>query len=245
LSDKVDAEEVLKNSKFMVFNLLRILKFFYSFKELEKRLNVPSQVLWRYVTLRVTPEKETAQRILARIKEQRLVEEVVSSAISRKGGLWALFSNPGILELAALKLVEEFRKGKVEVVLSAPDPYSAALAAVASTYLRAKLCIPSRTPYSDNVLTESYQVAPGVIDVAAIPRECIPRKSGVLVVTVTTANPSHIKAAVNLVVRRGAKIAGVFALTGTKQVIQEYLAATKPAQNPKIIVLVETGSELA
>ncbi len=45
MSDRVDGEEVLKNAKFIVFNLLRILKFFYSFKELEKLLNIPSQVL--------------------------------------------------------------------------------------------------------------------------------------------------------------------------------------------------------
>ncbi|MCX8209383.1 MAG: hypothetical protein N3G79_07070, partial [Sulfolobales archaeon] len=73
LEDKVCDEEEAKNVKLTAFNLLRLLKFFYSFKELEKRLGMPSQVLWRYVTLRATPEKDTAQKILAKIKEQRLV----------------------------------------------------------------------------------------------------------------------------------------------------------------------------
>ncbi len=172
-----------------------------------------------------------------------MIEEVVFNAVSRTEELWTLLSNPGILELSALKLVDEFKKCKIDIVLSTPDPYSTALAAVVSTCLRAKLCIPSRTPYSDHVLTESYQVAPGILDIAAVPRKCIPRKSRVLIVAATTANISHLKAVVNLVARCHAEIVGVFSLTGTRQAIQECLSATKLGQNPKIIVLVETSSK--
>jgi hypothetical protein len=78
LSEEPIEDGVLKNTKFMVFTLLRILKYFYSFKQLEDRLGISSQVLWRYVTLRVTPEKQTAEKILAKINEEKLVEEIIS-----------------------------------------------------------------------------------------------------------------------------------------------------------------------
>ncbi len=240
--ERVNEEEVLKNTKFMVFNLLRILKFFYSFKELEKRLNVPSQVLWRYVTLRVTPEKKTAQRILTTIRKHRLIEEVVYNTVFRSKELWTLTSNPGILELAALRLADELKKSKIDVVLSTPDPYSAALAAIVSTYLRAKLCIPSHTPLSDNVLAESYQVASGVLGIAAIPRECVPKKSRVLIVTLAAVNPFHLKAAMNLAMKRQAIVSGIFSLIGASQTIQEILENFKPEHKPQVIVLLETDA---
>lgn len=69
------SEEELKNAKFVLFNLLQALKFFYSFKELERILGVPSRVLWRYVTLRAMPEKDTAQRILNKIMKEEVIEK--------------------------------------------------------------------------------------------------------------------------------------------------------------------------
>lgn len=227
--------ESVENPKFLVFNLLRILKFFYSFKELERLLGVSSQVLWKYMTLRVIPEKETAQRLLARIRDGGLVEEAMARVLEGDSELWLLFSNPGILELAALRLVEEFKKSKVDVVMSVPDPYSTALAAIASAYLKTRLCIPSRTPYSDSVIAESYEVLPGLLDAVGVPRKCVPKDSRVLVVAVTTENPSRIKVAMDIVAKAHAKLVGVFSLIGSRQVLKHLL---NPSQDSGVRTLI-------
>ncbi|MCE4613988.1 MAG: hypothetical protein F7B60_00430 [Desulfurococcales archaeon] len=239
MSEESVEEEDLKNTKFMVFTLLRILKFFYSFKQLENRLNIPSQVLWRYVTLRVTPEKQTADKILARIKETRLVEEVISREVTEDKELWVISSNPGILELAALRLVYELRKSRIDVILSTPDIYSLPLASIISSYFKAKLCIPSHMPLSNNVLSESYQVAPGILDVAAIPRDCIPRKSRVLITTLAATNSLYLNPAFKLAVKRYAHISAVFSVLGNSQVITEVARNYGVEPEPRIVVLVE------
>ncbi|MCE4606280.1 MAG: hypothetical protein F7B59_02995 [Desulfurococcales archaeon] len=232
-------EEVFKNTKSMVFTLLRILKFFYSFKYLEARLDVPSQVLWRYVTLRVTPEKQTAEKILARIKESRLIEEVISKELSEEKEFWLITSNPGILELAAMRLAYDLRKSKIDVILSTPDIHSLPLASIVSSYLKTKLCIPSHTPCSRTVLSEPYQIAPGVLDVAAIPRDCIPRKSKVLVTTLSGANSSYFNPVFTLVLKRYGQITAVFSMLGNTGVIREAVKNFGLEPEPKIIVLVE------
>lgn len=232
-------EEVFKNTKFMVFTLLRILKFFYSFKHLETKLEIPSQVLWRYVTLRVTPEKQTAEKILAKIKESKLIEEVISKELSEEKELWLISSNPGILELAAMRLVYDLRKSKIDMILSTPDIHSLPLASIVSSYLKTKLCIPSRTPYSRSVLSESYQIAPGVLDVAAIPRDCIPRKSKVLITTLSGISAMHLNPVFKLVSKRYAQVPAVFSVLGNTGVIREVVRNYGIEPEPKIIVLVE------
>ncbi|MEM4700001.1 MAG: hypothetical protein QXT74_03510 [Candidatus Nezhaarchaeales archaeon] len=238
--DKACDEEESKNIKLTAFNLLRLLKFFYSFKELERRIGVPSQVLWRYVTLRATPERDTAQKILARIEEQKLVEEAISEVILESKEPWLLLSNPGILELSALKLVEEFGRSKAEVVLSTPDPYSAALAAVASIYLKARLCIPSRILYSNSVIVESYEASSGVLDVIAIPRKSVPNKSKVLITTMTMHLPP-LGAAINLVLKSGSELVGVFSVVGGKEEIKELtnLLRNRIGREVPVVTLVE------
>ncbi|ABM80581.1 hypothetical protein [Hyperthermus butylicus] len=240
MSDKIAEEEIAKNPKFIMFNLLRILKFFYSFKELEKMLNIPSQVLWRYTTLRVTPEKETAQKIIAKINELKLIEKAVSKTITGKWELWEIFRNPGILELAALKIVNEFKKNRIDVVLPAPDPYSIALGSIIAAYLRARLCIPVRMFPPGNSLVEVYMPAPNMLDVAAIPRSCIPRKSKVLIVAATTENQSLIEAAVNLALKSRAEIRGLFSLEGSRDAMRRMLAE-RGQNDSKILVLVEAA----
>jgi hypothetical protein len=231
-------EEVLKNPKFVLFNLLRVLKFFYSFKELEKLLGVSSQVLWRYVSLRVMPEKETAQKLLAKIREKRLVEEAVRRAVEASREPWMLFSNPGVLELAALKAVDEFRKTRIDAVLAAPDPYSSSLAAITALYLRSRLCTASKTPLSSSILAEVYEVQPGIIEVAATPRECVQRRSKILVVAAAAPPIQGLTAALGVTLRGHADVVGILVLEGWEEAVNEAIKTAHLAANPKTIILV-------
>jgi hypothetical protein len=204
-------EEVLRNPKLVLFNLLRVLKFFYSFKALERRLGVPSQVLWRYVTLRATPERETAQRLISRIRELKLVEEAVQRTLAEGRELWMVFSNPGVLELTALRALDEFRKARVDVVLAASDAYSAALAALVATHMRARLCVPSTRPLTRSVIVEARVDSSGSVEAVALPRGCIPRRSRVLLAA-SLLDEGVLETLAAVASRAGAEVEGVVAI---------------------------------
>lgn len=234
-----EEEELAKSAKFVAINLLRILKFFYSFKELEKFLDVPSQVLWRYLTLKTFPERETALEIIKKIREQKLVERAVEKALAESPEPWAVFSNPGALELAAFSVAEELEDEKFGAVVSAPDAYSAALAALVSAYLKAKLCISSRSPLSLSYVAESFLEGSLSLEVAALPRECVPKRSKVLVVAAHAANPSALAAAVELAKRCHAEVEAVFCMVCSKKAVEEVLSRISLSSKPKVTVMVD------
>lgn len=208
--------EELKNTKFVLFNLLRALKFFYSFKELERILGVPSQVLWRYVTLRATPEKDTAQKILNTIVEKRIVESTLEKAVeSSSGEVWRLLGNPGVLELAGLKAADTLKKIRVDVVLAPCDGYSIALATIIATYLKSRICIASKYIYSNSSVVEYYREGDS-IEAIAIPSDCIPKKSKVVIILATEYSTNYLDALVNIVRRRRGEIISVFSLIEAK-----------------------------
>ncbi|BES81166.1 hypothetical protein [Pyrodictium abyssi] len=227
-------EDEFKNPKLTLFNLINALKFFYSFKSLEKKLGVPSQVLWRYTTLRATPEKDTAQKILAKIKELKLVEEAIQRTAAEKEDLWAVFSNPGVLQLTALKTLDEFKK-TIDVVLSAPDVYSAALAAMIAAYMRARLCLPSHTPFAKNVIIESYINSFGSIDAIGLPRKCIPKKSKILIAA-SILKYDTLSPLLSLVQRIGAEVKGVVALASLED---GELLKNKLPQGIKVLTIIK------
>jgi hypothetical protein len=236
------SEDVVKNPRLMLFNLLRALKFFYSFRDLERLLEVPAQVLWRYAVLRAVPEKDTAQKILARIREKLLVEETIKAAVKSSSEPWMLLANPGMLMLAALKAVDEFKKSRIEVVLASPDPYSASLAAIVASYIGARLCTSSCTPLSSNTTTVAYEVAPGIVRVAALPRKCLSKKAKTLIVASSVPPEYLLTAPLELAYKSQADVAGFFILAGNpgvaRNLMQRYTHLTTP---PKTVVLVERG----
>ncbi len=227
--------------KQLTLKTLSLLKFFYSFRELEKILGVHSQVLWRYVTLRAVPEKDTAARILSRIREEGVIEDVLRRSFSEETELGVILSNPGLLELAAIKLADEYRGSRVECTLSAPDNYSAALASLVSVHLRTRLCILSRKPLSKNIVCEPYQSMDGVVDAVAIPRGCIQRKSRVLIVTVNGNDKPGLKAALNIALKCHGEVIGLFALTGCRSDIVDFLEKSGFKVEFKVSVLVENS----
>jgi len=235
-------EEVGKNPRLELFNLLRALKFFYSFKDLERMLDVPAQVLWRYIVLRAVPEKETVQKLLARVRERLLVEETIRAAAKSSSEPWMLLANPGMLMLAALKAVDEFKKSRIEVVLASPDPYSASLAAMVASYIGARLCASSCTPLSSSTTTVAYEVAPGIVRVAALPRKCLQRRARTLVVA-SAVPPEHLLTApLELAYKGQADVVGVFILAGDPGVVKSSMQRNAYQAEPaRTVILVEKG----
>ncbi len=234
-----DTLDSSKNVKLMVFRLLGALKYFYSFKELEERLNVPAQILWRYVTLRTVPERGTAEKILNKIRSSHIIDDILSKYYIENEELWSLLSNPGIMTLAGLRALDDLKDQKINVIVSAPDSYAAALGATFSSLFHAKLCAASHSPYSKHIISKNYKVSSEFFDVLLFPRECIARKSKIIIVTVDGNKIPLLSSMIDVAITRQTHVEGIVAVMGSKSKIEE-LVKSKLKYNTKIIVLINT-----
>ena len=142
------------------------------------------------------------------------------------------------MELAAIKAFDEFKKDKINVVLSAPDNYSVALASLISVYLKSRLCIPSRIQYSHEIIVEPYLIDSGIVivEVIAIPRECLPLRSRVLIVVASTQILEPLLATINLALKRHADIVGIFSLVGSEEAVSKMMPKL-PSRSRIIVIL--------
>jgi hypothetical protein len=210
-------EDLFRDARFRLHLVLNILKQFYTFKELEGLLNVPYQVLWRYLTLKSTPERSTVQKILETIKEERLVEQIKERFASGQYGVWQLLSNPGLLDLAALTVIERVGVKRFNVILSAPDPYSAALASAVSMRTRRRLCLSSNMRSGSRDIVEPYRTMESRYEVLAVPLECVGKKSQVLLVY-AELDPFIVKPVRRLLTKTKSDLAAILSLRGKEGV---------------------------
>jgi|GEM_PF-849396 hypothetical protein len=224
------------NLKFTLFKVLNALKHFYSFKELEERLGVSAQILWRYVSLRSVPERVTAERLLQRIEDEKLIDEAFERAIKDSEEPWQVLSSPGIMELAELKVISTLKGDRVNVVITGPDGYSTAFGAILADALHARLCVASRSPHSRHLIVKSYKVSQDYYDTLIFPRECIQRRGRALLVSVDGDKASQISALIDVANMRQVSIAGVLAIFGSESKIRD-LVKSKTGSDAKVLVL--------
>ena len=224
------------NLKYVLYKVLSALKHFYSFKELEERLGVSAQILWRYGSLRSVPERETAEKLIRKIESTRLLEDALSRAVDSSSELWQLLSSPGILSLIELKALEAFRGEKVNAVVSSSDGYSAAIAAVLAELFNARLCVASHTPYSRHILVKSYKVSQEYYETLVFPKECIPRRGKVVVVATDLTKVSQLAALVDVVRLRQSTLVGIVGVMGDENRAAE-LARERLGSSTKVVSL--------
>jgi len=224
------------NLKFTLFKVLNALKHFYSFKELEERLGVSAQILWRYVSLRSVPERVTAERLLQKIEDEKLIDEAFERAIKDSEEPWQVLSSPGVMELAELKVISTLKGDRVNVVITGPDGYSTAFGAILADALHARLCVASRSPHSRHLIVKSYKVSQDYYDTLIFPRECIQRRGRALLVSVDGDKASQISALIDVANMRQVSIAGVLAIFGSEPKIRD-LVKSKTGSDAKVLVL--------
>mgnify|MGYP001772792819 CR=1 FL=1 len=230
------------NIKYSLFKVLNALKHFYSFKELEEKLGVSAQILWRYVSLRSVPERSTAERLLQRIEEEGLIDDALRRALGDGEELWQVLSSPGVMALAGLKVLSSLKEDKVNVVVTGSDGYSAAFGSVVADALHARLCVASRSPYSRHIIARHYRLSQEYYDTLMFPKECIPRKGRALVVIVDGSKASQIMAILDVLRARQASVAGVLVVVGNEPKLQELVRA-RLGSEAKVLTLVRAYPE--
>lgn len=212
-------EELEKNPKRRLLEILRILASFYSFRKLEERLGVPMQTLWKYYALKTVPEKETAIKVLHRIEETGLLEEIVGQIFVETTDPVSLVGKRGVLELAAYKASEIARRGGVAAVLSLPDAYSAAVAFSTAVHARSAVCLSDQMyigPDSVCTILRHGRLARAL----CVNRKCLAKKDRLMLVE-SIHVPGSIQEINSFLLRHRSHLTAVFILYGDPEMVEE------------------------
>ncbi len=214
--------------------LLRVLKYFYSFTELSAMLGIPGQVLWRYASLRVVPERGTARKIIEAV-ESRILPRLYESLPSGPKAL-APPMNPGVLELAALDCASWCRGlGRLDAIAVVTGVWGAALGFAAARLLRLRLCplatAPHPFPGCRGVVAEAWSCGP-LSGVLLAPRGCIGHGDRVVAVAFMVWCREEAEAVAGLLESLGCSVAGVYAYTGPEGCCSRVLRPWRGLQGP-------------
>ncbi|ABN69610.1 hypothetical protein Smar_0502 [Staphylothermus marinus F1] len=227
-------EEIEKNPKRRLLELLRILASFYSFRKLEEKLGIPMQTLWKYYMLKTIPEKQTAIKILQKIKDAGILDEIVREISYEITDPISILSNRGILELAAYKASEIARQNNITDIISLPDSYSATIAFLASLYTRNNVCLADPSYIESDsicmVLKEAYRARP-----LCISRRCLSRKNKVLLIE-SIYVPGSIQAIHTFLQKNRAHLTCAYIVYGDPVEIKEDIKQI--AEKPHVEVLI-------
>lgn len=172
---------------YVTVRMLRALKEAFTFKELEELLDIPSQVLWRYVNYLQFPEKETSKKILDAMLDKKLLESAVRKlAVGPQGMLeeWRFMYNPRFLDIVGYVAWRHFAENGVDVVV-APSERDASVATRVADWLSAQACVASDRAWASwgRLMSADYRSSErGELVHLHVPRDAIPREAKVLVV---------------------------------------------------------------
>lgn len=205
-------------SPYVSVRLLSSLKGFFTLKELESKLDIPYQVIWRYISLKNTPEKTTAKRIIERIERLNLIEEALKRNL-RVNELnyiesWRFMSNYKFLDLIGYVISSFVGDEEVDVLLAYP-PTSFPLALIASDWIGAKAL--SCLEYADlsigPYVSSSYlSISRGRVVELYLPTQGLRNNDKVILVRDVVKDLASLEAIMDLISRAGAKLWGVFSI---------------------------------
>lgn len=173
--------------------LLVALNYAYSLRELEKMLNIPYQVLWRYMVLLTLPEKKTAELIMSRVSELNLLDKALRKAVEEASkNPYEVVRKPGFLALYSMHVREALGDQKIKTVF-AVEPHDIILATALGKELNSEIC-PILSTYPmlrDYKLITFFEEG---LKTAAIPNKCIKERAGHVLAAVALKNPDLLEA---------------------------------------------------
>lgn len=192
------------NGSYVTVRVLHALKEAFTFKELEELLDIPSQVLWRYVNYLQFPEKETSKKILDVVLDKKLLESAVRKlAIGPQGILedWRFMYNPRFLDIVGYVAWKHFAENGIDTVMT-PSERDAPVATILADWLSAQACIASDRAWASwgRLISANYQsIDRGELIHLHVPRDAIPKEAKVLVVKGITRNFESLPALCSLI----------------------------------------------
>lgn len=204
-----------KSLRALLVQLLVSLKNFYTFKDLEQILGVPQHTLWKYTSLNMMPEEQTAKRIFDKILSTKTVERIVMNQLNLAGNdnKWIYLWNPALMDLISFIVYRYFTKDAFDHILCFPE-IAIPLGMSISRWYRKKLCVACNYSIfrSSNYIIEFYLDKDRFPKMLYIPRNCISKNGKILLVTDDILEGSILMSVNNIIKRIPAKIIGLITI---------------------------------
>lgn len=205
-------------SPYVSVRLLSSLKGFFTLKELESKLEIPYQVIWRYISLKNTPEKTTAKKIIERIEKLNLIEEALRRNLSVNKfnyiESWKFMNNYKFLDLMGYVISSFVGDEEVDLLLSSSQT-SFPLALIASDWIgaRALSCLEYADLSAESYISSSYfSLDRGRMVELHIPAQGVKNNDKVILVRDVVKDLASLEAIMDLMAESGAKLVGVFSI---------------------------------
>ena len=197
---------------------LRLLKKYFTYKELSRVLRISEALLCRYVKGDVLPGVERAWHIINKTIEAGLVERIIDRllVLDERGivNIYFIAYNSVVIKLASQRAFIEFINNDIDKVLTAAVN-GIPLATMVSDVLETDVVVAKRTRDAGIIeyLEAQYLTpSPPVLTSLYLPRHAISKGDRVLIVDDLLQSGRTLSALISLTERSNAKVVGVFAL---------------------------------
>lgn len=202
----------------LAVRILRALRSYYKYRELEELLGLSAPIIWRYITGNVVPSKYRAKEILNRISERRIASKVIERAVRRgRRGLIDLsrvIYDTDVLSIIAYEAYRVFGGLRPTAILTI-ETDGIPLATFVSEMLGGRLVIAkkSRDAWIEDYYEETFiSKDPPSIMSLYVPRFAINHTDIILIVDDLLRTGKTVRAAIKIVDRVGARLAGIFTM---------------------------------
>jgi len=209
---------LIKDERYLCISALKLIKRSAKYSDLQRILNIPAPVLWRYIAGIVRPTSERASEILRTLIESGMLRNTIAKRLkfidSNVVDMYSLVYRTDVLWLASIEAYYHFRDQRIDAALTTEVdgiPVGLAIASI----MDIDLIVAKRRKelgfsefYEETYLSRD----PPSLVTLYVPREIIRRGSRVLIVDDLLRSGRTLKALINIVKQAKAELAGIFSL---------------------------------
>lgn len=222
---------LIKDERYLCITALKLIKRSAKYSDLQRILNIPAPVLWRYIAGVVRPTRERASEILRTLIESGIVRNIIAKKLkfidSNVVDMYSLVYRTDVLWLASIEAYYHFRDQRIDAALTTEVdgiPVGLAIASI----MDIDLIVAKRRKelgfsefYEETYLSRD----PPSLVTLYVPRESIRKGARVLIVDDLLRSGRTLKALINIVRQAKAELAGIFSLVSVgsewKEVVRD------------------------
>ncbi len=206
------------DARFIAVRVLRILREYYTYRELEEYFHIPAPSIWKYISGKILPTVEKAKQIINTVIEKRIVQDLLKKLVKRVDGgiidLNDIIYNVGVMKIIGLEAYYYFREEDPSIIVSIEvDGIPVALSV--AEYFNAKIVIVKKRPEASLRKYIEYSLISRdlpVITKLYAPREPFTSKDKVLIVDDLLRTGRTCRALIEMVKNTKSKPVGVFSV---------------------------------
>ncbi len=204
--------------RFIAVRILRILREYYTYRELEEYFNIPAPSIWKYISGKILPTVEKARQILDTVIEKKITQDLLGKLVKIVDGgivdLNDVIYNVGVMKVIGLEAYHYFKEESPSIIVSIEvDGIPVALSV--AEYFNARVVIVKKRPEASLREYIEYSLISRdlpVITKLYAPKEPFTSKDRVLVVDDLLRTGRTCRALIEMVKNTKSRLVGVFSV---------------------------------